>query len=209
PLSNVVIPGETVAESIRKIVDSTLRENRLYDTLRFLVSREWLPTYEMQEHMGCLKCSKEFPLSRSSLQFRCPHSRPPRTLSDYRSVTTGIPEDWAKEEAAISLRNIMETLTLISLLRQYADRPLVLRRTLFVKDGPLLLRAQLSRLVEPIRAFLRYLKEEKGRVLHIVGIEKTGELVDHVLQIRTVLNEPGDYFLPTVQYLHERIQGAP
>lgn len=74
PLSNVVIPGETVAESIRKIVDSTLRENRLYDTLRFLVSREWLSAFEMQEHMDCLKCGKAFPLPRSALQFRCPHA---------------------------------------------------------------------------------------------------------------------------------------
>lgn len=97
----------------------------------------------------------------------------------------------------------------MSLLRQYADHPLVLRRTLFVKDGPLLLRAQMSRLVEPIRAFLKHLREDKGRELHIVGIEKTGELVDHVPQIRMVLNEPGDYFLPTVRYLHERIQGVP
>jgi hypothetical protein len=91
---------------------------------------------------------------------------------------------------------------------EFRDRPIILRRTLFVKDGPLLLRAQLSRLVEPIRAFLRFLHEQ-GRTVHLVGIEKSGDLVDHLPLLRGVLVERGDFFLPTVRYLHERIEGVP
>jgi hypothetical protein len=90
----------------------------------------------------------------------------------------------------------------------YRDRPVILRRTLFVKDGPLLLRAQLERLVPPIRAFFRFLRES-GRAIHVVGIEKNGDLVDHVPLIQKAIPEPGDYFLPTVRYLHERIHGVP
>jgi hypothetical protein len=92
-------------------------------------------------------------------------------------------------------------------LRLYQNRP-VLGKTLFVKDGPLLLRAQLSRLVEPIRAFLRFL-HDAGQPLYLVGVEKSGELVDHIPLIRSVLTEPGDFFLPSIRYLHERIQGVP
>jgi hypothetical protein len=129
-------------------------------------------------------------------------------LADYLEVNQRAPEDWAREEAAINLRNVMETLTLFSFIRQYADRPVVLQRTLFLKDGPLLLRAQLSRLVEPIRAFLTHL-QDSGRSVHLVGIEKTGDLVEHTSYIGEVLAAPGDYFLPSVRYLHERIQGVP
>jgi len=93
-------------------------------------------------------------------------------------------------------------------LMAYKDRPTVLRRTLFLKDGPLLLRAQLSRLVEPIREFLSYLVATCGRELHIVGVEKTGELVNHVPLIERQIPNAGDYFLPTIRYLHERIHGV-
>ena len=63
----------------------------------------------------------------------------------------------------------------MSFLKLYAHRPIILKRTLFVKDGPLLLRAQLSRLIEPIRAFLKYLKDI-GRDIHIVGVVEIGRL---------------------------------
>ncbi|MCL4552040.1 MAG: hypothetical protein M1305_00575 [Candidatus Marsarchaeota archaeon] len=208
PLSGVVVPGETLVDSIRKTVDEVLRYTRLYDTLRFLVSREWLPSYSGQEHMGCVRCRGEFPIPRSTLQFRCPHCGELHTLSDYLSIAQGPPHDFATEEAAISLRNIMESLYLMRFLKTYKDRPVLLQRTLFVKDGPLLLRAQLSRLIEPIRAFLKYLKDQ-GTSIHVVGVEKTGDLVDHIPLISHTLNEPGDFFIPTVRYLLERILGVP
>lgn len=208
PLSGVAIPGETVVDTIRRTVDDTLRYSGLYDTLRFLVSREWLSDYEMQEHMDCIQCGRDFTLPRSALQFRCPHCHQHHTLSDYLGIAQGPPNDWAKEEAAISLRSVLETLLLMGFLRLYRNRPIVLSRTLFVKDGPLLLRAHLSRLVEPTRAFLKHLKE-LGRSIHVVGVEKTGDLVEHISLIADSLKEPGDYFLPTVCYLHERIQGVP
>jgi len=208
PLSGVTIPGETVVQTIRRTVDDVLRYTNLYDTLKFLISREWLLEYEMQEHMDCLECGVAFVLPRSKLSFRCPRCQAVHTLADYLTMVQGPPDDWATEEVAIALRTVLETLLLMDFLRVYRDRPRVLRRTLFVKDGPLLLRAQLSRLVQPIREFLAYLNSI-GRELHVVGVEKTGALVDHIPQIGSVLQSPGDYFLPTIKYLHERIQGVP
>jgi len=208
PLSGIVAPGETVVSSIRQSVDHALRHWGLYDTLQFLVSREWLPMFEMDAHMDCTACGNDFYLPRSTKRFPCPHCAASHTLSDYLSIATGPPNDWAKEESAISLRTIFETLVLMRFLVQYRDHPTLLKRTVFVKDGPLLLRAQLSRLVEPIRAFLDYLHQQ-GRTLHIVGIEKTGDLVDHLPLMDKALREPGDYFLPSLAYLHERIQGVP
>jgi hypothetical protein len=208
PLSGIVTPGETVVSSIRQSVDHALRHWHLYDTLQFLVSREWLPSFDMDAHMDCVACGQDFYLPRSTKRFQCSHCSAPHTLSDYLTIVSGPPNDWAKEEAAISLRTIFETLVLMRFLVQYRDHPTLLKRTVFVKDGPLLLRAQLSRLVEPIRAFLEHLHGQ-GRELHIVGVEKTGDLVDHLALLRKSLVQPGDYFLPSLRYLHERIQGVP
>lgn len=208
PLGGMSIPGESVVTTLRKTIDDVLRYTGLYDTLRFLVSREWLPSYEMEEHMGCISCGRDFTLPRSALSFDCPACGYRHSLADYLQLVSTSPEDWAKEEVVIGLRNVLETLLLLSFLILYRDRPMVLKRTLFIKDGPLLLRAHLSRLVEPVREFLTHLKG-LGRSLHIVGIEKTGDLVDHLPFIKDVLKSPGDYFLPSVKYLHERIQGVP
>jgi hypothetical protein len=208
PLSGVSVPGETLVYTIRRIVDEWFHYYDLYNTLSFLIFREWDEDYTVQEHMQCYKCNEEFVLPRSRLNFSCPHCQEGHTLSDYLRIVENEPQDWAREEAAINLRNVMETLLLLKFLVAYKDRHIVLRRTLFVKDGPLLLRAQLSRLIEPIRNFLKFLKEE-GRSVYLVGIEKTGDLVDHIPQIGSVLRSKGDYFLPSVQYLHERVQGVP
>jgi hypothetical protein len=105
------------------------------------------------------------------------------------------------------LRNALATLTLFHFVIKYWRKdPDVLGEILFIKDGPLLLRAQLSRLVEPIRALIQTLKD-KGVKLHLVGVEKNGELVDHIEEIRQHLPSPGDFFLPSVRYLLEDVAG--
>ena len=107
----------------------------------------------------------------------------------------------------MAMRNSLETLTLLHfVVRTWQRTPALLGKILFLKDGPLLLRAQLSRLVEPIRALIAHISEE-GRELHIVGVEKNGELVEHIEEIKRHLPEVGDYFLPSVRYLHEEIGG--
>jgi hypothetical protein len=116
-------------------------------------------------------------------------------------------DDWAREEAAISLRNVLETLTLFHfVIRYWQKNPVILSEILFIKDGPLLLRAQLYRLVDSIRDLITTLKTQNVS-LHLVGIEKNGELVDHIEDIKKHLSNPGDFFLPSVEYIIEEIAG--
>jgi LSD1 subclass zinc finger protein len=206
PLSGIAIPGETLVKTIRNLIHETLHYTKLYDTLQFLVSREWDSGYVMNEHMNCTKCREIIQLPKSIKNFKCNACGESHTLSDYLQITDSQPEDWAREETVSSLRNILETLMLFQFVISYRDRP-VLRHTLFVKDGPLLLRAHLSRLVEPIRAFIENLRIS-GRTPYLVGVEKSGALVDHIPAVQQTLKNPGDFFLPSVQYLHERIEGV-
>ena len=207
PLAGVVIPGETVVKSIRKSIDDLLRYSNLYDTLQFLISREWDPSYSMQEHMECYDCGKDIVLPRSKKQFTCSACGSPHTLADYLRITESQPDDWAREEAVINLRNVLETLMLFQLIISSQKNSTILERTLFIKDGPLLLRAQLSRLVEPIRAFLKWMRNQ-NKPVKLLGVEKSGALVEHLPLIRNVLTKPGNFFLPSIRYLHERIEGT-
>ena len=204
-------PGLTVQQTIRRIVDRTLSETGLYDTLSFLVYRGWEKDWGVPEderpHMSCVSCDGEINLPRWQIGFDCPACGSRHTLSDYLSIGTQGPDDWSREEAASALRDSLETLSLMHFLRIYRNDGDVLGETLFVKDGPLLLRAALLRLVVPIRDFISYLQAE-GRPPNLVGVEKSGNFAGFMEEYRQALGEPGDYFLPTVRFVVEEVTGA-
>lgn len=213
PLAGIRIPGETVKETVRDTIDAVLEYSKLYEDLHFLVYRKWNPTYEMDPaanpdapHMNCLMCKERVYLPKDAFNFQCAACGFNHRLSDYLGIAQQMPDNWSREEAAISLRNAMETLTLFHFVFRYWNKPDILSKILFLKDGPLLLRAQLSRLVEPIRDFVQMLKST-GTRLNLTGIEKNGELVDHLDDIKKYLKQPGDYFLPSIQYMFEEVSG--
>jgi hypothetical protein len=118
-------------------------------------------------------------------------------------------EESAPESVASSYMLVMETLMLFTAIRFYwnsADKSIV-TNTLFIKDGPLTLRSQYSKLVPSIRGFLDLSKRE-GRPVHIIGQEKTGVFVDHLESIVRFAppQERGD--TPTYSVLtHEYVRG--
>jgi hypothetical protein len=93
-------------------------------------------------------------------------------------------EESAPDSIASAYMMIMEHLMLFTPIRLcWAHRDMgLLSETLFIKDGPLSLRAQYSKLVPPIRSFLQFAKEE-ARPVHIIGQEKTGAFADHLASI--------------------------
>jgi len=213
PLAGIRIPGESVKDTVRHTIDAVLEYSRLYEDLQFLVYRKWNPIYDMNPatnpdapHMNCLMCEERIYLPKDAYNFQCPRCGFNHRLSDYLGIAQQMPDNWSREEAASSLRNAMETLTLFHFIFRYWDKPHILSQILFLKDGPLLLRAQLSRLVEPIRDFVETLKRA-GTRLNLTGVEKNGELVDHIEDIKKHLQQSGEYFLPSIQYLFEEVAG--
>lgn len=207
PLSGITLPDKTVVHAVRELVDEFFFLNDLYEPLNYLISRQWLLHYDMQEHMACIRCGLDVRLPRNQLRFSCPHCQQPHTLADYLQLVQNTPEDWAGDGVIAELTSVGEHLLLLGVLIKLAEHPPLLAQTVLVKDGPLVLRSQLSRLVFAVRAYFDHLREQ-GLAVHLVGVEKTGQLVDHTPMLEDVLKEPGDYFLPSVQYLQERIKGV-
>ena len=211
PLAGVHHPGLTLQQTIRYIVDRSLSETGLYETLEFLVYRgwegEWTIPPDERPHMACVACGREIYPPRYQRSFECSECGTKHTLSDYLSIGTQGPEDWSREEAASALRDALETLTLMHFVRIYREDDEVLAATLFIKDGPLLLRAALSRLVVPIRDFVSHFREQ-GRSLHLIGVEKTGDFAGFLEEYREALAQPGDFFLPSVRFVVEEIAGS-
>jgi hypothetical protein len=213
PLSGVGMPGMNVREALRAVVNSTLSHANtgLIDTLKFLVYREWLPTWPEKEDppsMDCLSCTERITLPHKdhALSFACPVCSHQHYLSDYLGICE-VAEDFGRESTVSNLRNVLEALMLFHFIRKYRQEHEELRKTLFIKDGPLLLRAQLSRLVEPIRGLIDYLRDS-GVTLHVVGVEKNGPLVAIVDEFRNTLKQPGDFFIASTRFLIEEVAGS-
>jgi hypothetical protein len=117
-----------------------------------------------------------------------------------------VADDFGRETTVSNLRTVLEILILFDVIRKYRMHKAEMGKTLLLKDGPLLLRAQLSRLVQPIRSLLAYLRDG-GTELHIVGVEKNGGFANLLDEFKGILSKCGDYFLPTVKFLVEEVSG--
>jgi hypothetical protein len=210
PLSGLRFPGSTLQQTIRASVDTAMRELGLYRTLRFLVSREWDPDYQMpgpaSPSMKCLSCGDKIFLPRSTLSFRCQACREEHTLSDYLTISEASSGDSTRSEISSYFMNLIETLTIFHFIRIYIDKPDVLSKILFIKDGPLLLRAALIKLVPPIEALIRHIYS-RNIPLHLVGVEKSGGMCSFAEENPNLTSRVGEYFFPRLKYLREEIQG--
>jgi hypothetical protein len=207
PISGIHMPGLTVRNSIREAIHSYLSHYELYPALAFLVFREWSDLPFDLPSMDCLDCGTHIVIPKGSLRFTCPKCASEYKLSDYLGLSDSSAEDRSTAETVSSFRSALEVLSLFSLIRQFYKSEDIMKRTLFLVDGPLLLRAQLSRLVEPIRDFIEQ-QHNKDRTLYLVGIEKNGELNDFALSYSNSIPDEGDYFIPSTKYIVENIMGA-
>jgi hypothetical protein len=116
--------------------------------------------------------------------------------------------DSAPDSIAMAYMNIHEVLLMFTGIRHYWENKRdVLKKCLFVKDGPLSIRAQYSKLVAPIRRFLAFARGQ-GYPIHIIGQEKSGRFFEHLELIGRNAPE-GSIFIPGDQYIKEEIQHRP
>jgi hypothetical protein len=117
-------------------------------------------------------------------------------------------QDAAPDTIATTYMNIHEHLLLFTAIRYYwQNNQNVLSKCLFVKDGPLSIRAQYSKLVAPMRRFLVFARDQ-GVDVHIIGQEKSGKFFDHLELIGKDAPEK-HVFIPGDRYIKNEIQQRP
>lgn len=213
PLRYVVVPGMSVYDAVREIIFESVKDASLdgepFETLKWIVYEKWdgkkkhLPPFE------CPHCEKTIAtLPYDAEEGNCPNCNGKLFLTDMLGFHQEMAPDSTPETVATAYMSIHETLLLFTGVRYFWERKKeVLSNCLFVKDGPLSIRAQYSKLVAPIRRFLAFSRDQ-GYPVHLIGQEKTGAFADHLQLIGN--NAPiQSLFIPSDKYIKEQIQHRP
>jgi len=219
PLKNVRTSLGSNYDAVRHIVRDSLKldENgAFYETLKWLAYNLWAALPTNSPSFNCPHCNEIIDgLAVGTDAAPCPICGDEVFLSDMLGFHLDMDEDSAPESIASSYMLVMEHLMLFTAIRifwNHSDKKLV-SDTLFIKDGPLTLRSQYSKLIPNIRAFLQYAKEE-DRPIHVIGQEKSGAFRDHLDSIaRSVApferGEPASYAVLTHDYIRQEVYRSP
>jgi hypothetical protein len=220
PLRHIYTTGMTVYDAVRQAIFESIKDASLngevMETLKWLAYEKWsssprpLPPFQCP-HLHCATNRATLPIDAE--KGKCPDCGNEIFITDMLGFHLEMAEDAASDSVATAYMNIHETLLLFTGIRYFWQTAKdVLKRCLFIKDGPLQIRAQYSKLVQPIRNFLLHANSE-GYPISIIGQEKTGTFVDHLNLIGK--NAPAKHlFIPDHVYIREQIQhrspaGAP
>lgn len=214
PLRYVVVPGMSVYDAVREIIFESVKDASLdgepFETLKWIVYEKWdgkkkhLPPFECPHCEGKDAATLPYDAEEGS----CPNCNGKLFLTDMLGFHQEMAPDSTPETVATAYMSIHETLLLFTGVRYFWERKKeVLSNCLFVKDGPLSIRAQYSKLVAPIRRFLAFSRDQ-GYPVHLIGQEKTGAFANHLQLIGN--NAPiQSLFIPSDKYIKEQIQHRP
>ncbi|RLC91634.1 MAG: hypothetical protein DRI39_10020 [Chloroflexi bacterium] len=213
PLRHIAISGMSVYDAVRQTIFESVKDPQLsgeaMETLKWIAYEKWngggrdLPPFE------CPHCeSQNATLPYNEEKGRCPDCGKELFITDMLGFHLEMAPDSAPDGVARDYMTIHETLLLFTGIRYFWEHNRdALRRSLFVKDGPLRIRAQYSKLVEPIRRFLA-MARDAGIQVCVLGQEKSGAFADHLALIGD--SAPiGSVFVPGHQYIREQIQHRP
>lgn len=213
PLRHVQIPGMTVYDAVRETIFQSMKDASLdgqpMETLKWLAYEKWQSVKKELPGFQCPHCENEnATLPFDAEEGTCANCGNKLFITDMLGFHLEMVQDAASDSVATAYMNIHETMLLFTGIRYFWETNKEnLKRCLFIKDGPLQIRAQYSKLVNPIRRFLLHAYNE-GVPIAVLGQEKTGNFTDHLALIGR--DAPADhYFIPDHTYICEQIQHRP
>lgn len=210
PLRHVKVPGLSVYHAVRQIIYESLKDASLkaepIETLKWLAYEKWSGKAKSLPPFQCPHCENNTAtLPYDAEKGNCPTCGEEIFISDMLGFHLEMAEEAARDSVVSAYMNIHEILLLFTGIRHFWEtNRQTLRRCLFLKDGPLQLRAHYSKLVAPIRRFFLHAFEQNVPI-YLIGQEKTGTFVDYLNLIGR--NAPANHlFIPNHEYICEEIQ---
>jgi hypothetical protein len=213
PLKHITLQGQSLYHAVRQIIFDSISDPSLggepLETLKWLVYEKWSDNGKALPYFECPHCEYQ----KTSMPFdaaisTCSNCGHEVLVTDFLGFHLDMTEDAISDSVATAYMNIHETLLLFTGIRHFWEtNKHQLTNCLFIKDGPLSIRAQYSKLVAPIRRFIAF-AFENGIPVHLIGQEKSGRFYDHLELIGR--NAPAcSIFVPGDEYIKVEIHNRP
>lgn len=223
PGANIVrssVPNDTPTEFFRAKVFDALggrldpSHESVLETLRAISARK--------DNISCPieGCGKRY--SQGTGQFDCPCERKAALFeTDAFRFHERFNELGSNGEVHGEVRHVLEVLSLVNILRffEHPSRIQHLRDCAFVLDGPLAVFGQPASIAPYIRREIMRIsqkcRKETGKDLLIIGVEKTGQYVNHFQDLDWTDEGPGERFaaqtvlIPDAAYVNRNIVFRP
>jgi hypothetical protein len=206
------------SEGVRAAVHQFLGEGdgHLQKALAWLLFREWLPDAARPTwvipHCPNRDCSAEEITFRSGepASRECTACGRPIYLSDALRLHERIDDELGAAGIVSYLLTSMEQIVLVHLMKTVWEmKPTLLGEILFVKDGPLAYFGVTAPLFRPMRELMRFLGDnEKGSLINLVGLEKSGPFVEHAALIEDAIPSHRALVLSS-SYIYRHITPGP
>lgn len=219
PLRHVEITGKSIYNAVREILYESVMDKGLdnsingemMETLKWIAYEKWeSPPKSELEKFGCPYCRETTNKDHATLPFDddkgiCPNCKNEIFITDMFGLHQTMTDEFAPNQVASDYMSISETLMIFTPIRYFWEKNKeVLKDCLFIKDGPLSLRATLAKLSAPIRRFFKHAKEN-GYEISMIGQEKSGLFFDH-LQLIGKSAPSNSIFIPDNDYIRKEIQ---
>lgn len=214
PTRNIVIDGEgsltgSVRRSVYNFFVSQGEEGGFAKTLKWLLYEEFLDTPNKEwVFANCPHCEKsELSIKRESFgnnySAPCPACAKEIFITDSLRLHERVDDELGAGSIIAYLATTIEQILMAHFIRVILDHmPDLLKRVLFIKDGPLAFFGQTAKLHQPMRSLVKYL--HRNHAIYMVGVEKSGRFVEHALEIREKLPE-GYYLLLSNDYIYRNV----
>lgn len=172
-------------DAMRYIAYNTLKqkdEGVYLETLKWLIYEKWTTKKSASSEFSCPDCGTEKIRFKFDTELdKCSICGTDLYLTDTLSFHTDMDIDQASIAMPSRYMTILEHLLLFSAIRLLLEnkRYDLINKSIFIKDGPLMLPSQYSRLVPQIRSLIEFLKN-KNIKLKLFGQEKSGALVEYL-----------------------------
>lgn len=207
---------ETVLKAIYEFfMNSNLDEDKsLMDTLAWFVFRKYKQSQRTEKDRSWNLATNPLTENGNSIllleremkndyTFQCPETGGTIYLTDIFRLHELIDEEAGATGILGYLVNVIEHLIIIHLIRLFCyKQPDVLKKVLFIKDGPTGFFGQTANLHVAMKDLVNWLLDKHN--VFIAGLEKSGAFVDHAQQIENKL-EPGQALILNDKYIYRYI----
>lgn len=222
PIKNVVSNGQgSLTDSVRKAIYDFFVQSRdsssFMETLVWFIFQEYkdtpLKSYILSNDPNLDIGSGAVALERHNMKddYTFDNGSGKIYLTDIFRLHEVIDDELGAGGILGYLTRLIEQIILVHFIRSILKlQPAILKRFLFITDGPLSYSGQTANIHKPMRQLCNYLLDNDEINFFLVGLEKSGAFVDHAHEVclpkeGQVVLDKGMYILLSNEYIYKYI----